>query len=105
MSSGGRGVGLTGIVGTAAGMDRLTYYLRMFARAPVVDKTGLTGMYDFKLTAAPQPDLNAGDSDPQVSKGPSLFSAVQEQLGLKLVPGKVPVEYLVVDHIERPTAD
>jgi len=97
------GGGISGFSGQAATMDQLTGQLRMFTRTPVVDKTGLTGTYDFTLNAAPQPMLTAGDSDPPVSDGPSLFSAVQQQLGLKLVPAKVPVETLVVDHIERPT--
>ncbi len=96
-------VGLTGFVGQAASMDQLTANLQMFARAPVVDKTGLAGTYDFTLTAAPQPALTPGDSDPPVSNGQSLFSAVQQQLGLKLTPAKVPVEYVIVDHIERPS--
>jgi uncharacterized protein (TIGR03435 family) len=104
--SASRGVGLTGFVGQAATMDLLTYYLQMFARAPVVDKTGLAGTYDFTLSAAPEPNPNVpAPSDPPISDAPSLFPAVQQQLGLKLVAGKVPVEYLVVDHIERPTAN
>jgi len=104
VSLGGRGVGSTEIIGKAATIDLLTYYLQMFfARAPVVDKTGLAGTYDFTFTAAPQPDPNAPASDPPVTEGPSLFSALQQQLGLKLAPAKVPVEYLVVDHIERPS--
>jgi uncharacterized protein (TIGR03435 family) len=97
------GTGPTGFVGQAASMDQLTANLQMYARAPVVDRTGLAGTYDFTLTAAPQPALTPGDSDPPVSNGPSLFSAVQQQLGLKLAPAKVPVEYVVVDHIERPS--
>jgi uncharacterized protein (TIGR03435 family) len=84
-------------------MDQLTGQLRMFTRTPVIDKTGLTGTYDFTLNAVPEPPLTAGDSTPPVTDGPSVFSAVQEQLGLKLVPTKVPVETIVADHIERPT--
>ena len=60
----------------------------------VVDQTGLTGKYDLKLKWAP-------DTDP--SGGPSLFSAIKEQLGLKLISIKAPVEVLVIDHVERPS--
>jgi uncharacterized protein (TIGR03435 family) len=101
-SSSRRGSGLTGFIGQAARMDQLTYYLQMFARAPVIDKTGLGGTYDLTLVAAHEPSPTATDSD-LINDGPSLFSAVQQQLGLKLTPAKVPVEYLVVDHIEVPS--
>jgi uncharacterized protein (TIGR03435 family) len=73
----------------------------------VVDKTGLTGKYDFELKwaadlkAGPSPAAADGPSDP--SSGPSLFTALQEQLGLKLQPAKVPIETLVIDHIEPPS--
>jgi uncharacterized protein (TIGR03435 family) len=72
----------------------------------VADKTGLTGEYDFTLTwtpeqSAPQTDASSGTSE-DVS-GPSIFTAIQEQLGLKLQPAKGPVRVLVIDHIERPS--
>jgi len=59
----------------------------------VVDKTGIEGAYDFSLRYAPD-----GATD---SPLPSLFTAIQEQFGLKLVPEKVPVEMLVIDHVDR----
>lgn len=64
----------------------------------VVDKTGLEGNYDFTLEWAPD---GADASDTR----PSIFTALEEQLGLKLVPAKGPVDVIVVDHIERPTAN
>jgi len=66
----------------------------------VVDKTGLTGRYDIKLEM-PQPgeDGAGGAQDP----GMSIFTVVQEQLGLRLESAKEPVETLVIDHVERPT--
>lgn len=64
---------------------------------PVLDKTGLTGHYDFVLR------YNMNES-PE-SSGPSLFTAIQEQLGLKLEAKKGPVPILVIDHIERPSED
>ncbi len=63
------------------------------AGGPVVDKTGLTGIYDIRLNFAPE-----GVTD---SPLPSVFTAVQEQLGLKLEPTKVPVQMLVIDHVEK----
>jgi uncharacterized protein (TIGR03435 family) len=59
----------------------------------VVDKTGIEGNFDVKLDYAPE-----GAAD---SSMPSILTAVQEQLGLKLVPQKVPVETLVIDRAEK----
>jgi uncharacterized protein (TIGR03435 family) len=81
---------------------------------PVTDKTGLMGAYDFKLRFTPddrlqapggaapieRPALPSSDSDE-----PSLFAAIQEQLGLKLEAGKGPVEIIVIDHVERPSGN
>jgi len=70
-------------------------------KKPVVDRTGLEGMYDFDLKFMPQ-DGPLYD-DPRYSNLPDIFTATQEQLGLKLVPQKVPVDYLVIDHVEPPS--
>jgi uncharacterized protein (TIGR03435 family) len=73
----------------------------------VVDKTGLGGVFDLSLTYAPFiPGVGApeGSQDANDSSLPSsIFTALQEQLGLRLVPQKGPVEILVIDHIERPS--
>jgi uncharacterized protein (TIGR03435 family) len=66
----------------------------------VVDKTGLTGNFDFHLEWTP--DDSAVES---TAAAPPLFTALQEQLGLKLEPGRGPVPVLVLDHIEEPTAN
>ena len=63
----------------------------------VVDKTGLTGNYDIDLRWTPDDQQGTPDA------GPTLFTALEEQLGLKLVPAKGPVDTFVVDHVERPT--
>lgn len=66
-------------------------------RQPILDATGLTGKYDFVASwsyAAVQPDAPA-------DAGPSIFAAIQEQLGLKLESHKVPVDTLVIEHIEK----
>jgi uncharacterized protein (TIGR03435 family) len=74
----------------------------------VVDKTGLTGKYNFELKWNPEQGVQAnadnGQADPENS-APSLFTALQEQLGLKLQSSKGPVETLVVDHVEMPSAN
>ena len=64
---------------------------------PVIYKTGLTGMFDIHLEFA-------GDNAPDAT-GASIFTAVEEQLGLKLTSDKGPVEVLVIDRIERPSAN
>lgn len=67
----------------------------------VVDKTGLTGKYDILLTWAPDP---AASEDAPISESPSsIFTAVQEQLGLKLEPSRGPVKSFVIDSIDRPS--
>jgi uncharacterized protein (TIGR03435 family) len=82
-----------------APMATLAVLLSNKAGRPVVDKTGLTGRYDIKLEM-PQPGPSAADGtqDP----GASIFTVVQEQLGLRLESAKEPVETLVIDHVERP---
>jgi uncharacterized protein (TIGR03435 family) len=64
---------------------------------PVIDKTGLTGAYDYKLEWG---DDTAIAADPSVA---SVFSAFEEQLGLKLEPTKAPVQVLIVDRAEKPS--
>ncbi len=90
-------VGNDGVPTWAAGwnMASLATYLSGWVGRPVVDRTGLTGMYSITL------DFSRGDGDDR----PSIFTAVQDQLGLKMDAGKAPIEMLVIDHIERPTAN
>jgi uncharacterized protein (TIGR03435 family) len=68
---------------------------------PVLDKTGLTGTYDYTLNWTPERD----GVPPPDSSGVTLPIAVQEQLGLKLESQKAPIEILVVDHAEKPSAN
>ena len=72
---------------------------------PIVDRTGLTGVYDFALKWTPDATPAPADNGAPDNDQPALFTAIQEQLGLKLVPTKGPVETLVIDHIERPSAN
>ena len=74
---------------------------------PVVDKTGLSERYDFDLEWAPDETQFGGDVPKASADAPSapLFSAIQEQLGLRLVATKGPVDALIVDKAERPSAN
>jgi uncharacterized protein (TIGR03435 family) len=70
---------------------------------PIVDKTGLTGQYDFTLRWTP---ADAGPGAASADAGepwPSLFTALEEQLGLKLTPMKEPIEVIVIDSAEKPS--
>jgi uncharacterized protein (TIGR03435 family) len=80
-----------------------------YAGRTVVNKTGLTSVYDFTLQFTPDdnsgvPTRTVGPSVPEPI-APSIFNAVQEQLGLKLESGKGPVEVTVIDHVERPSGN
>jgi uncharacterized protein (TIGR03435 family) len=84
---------------TGVSMVPLLHVLQMQLGRPVVDRTGLTGNYDFTLKFAPA----QASTDSQADTGPSIFTAIQDQLGLKLEPVKAPVQVLVVDHIDHPS--
>jgi uncharacterized protein (TIGR03435 family) len=72
----------------------------------VIDKTGLTGNFDLELKWAPEASPgNAPESAQPSNDGASLFTAIQEQLGLKLDAQRGPVEVLVIDSVERPVED
>jgi uncharacterized protein (TIGR03435 family) len=77
-----------------ASMDRFAEVLSRQTDFPVVNRTGLDGV--FKLELKWSLDSAKGD-------GPSLYTAIQEQLGLRLRAQKIPIEVLVIDHAERPT--
>ena len=71
----------------------------------VLDETGLKGTYDFELTWVPDRTATSpfapSDAPAPSSDGPTIFTALQEQLGLKLEPKKEPIEILVIDHVEK----
>jgi bla regulator protein BlaR1 len=95
---------------TSTTMVDLSRDLSVMIGRTVVDKTGVTGAFALHLTFVPDetmPQFPVPTGDPvnptPPDDGPSVFAAVQEQLGLKLESGKGPVEVLVIDHVEKPT--
>jgi uncharacterized protein (TIGR03435 family) len=89
--------------------------LRGYADRPVLDTTGLTGRFDIHLEFVPDkrppgPAVLNGAAAPELAAtepeaGRSLFTALEKQLGLKLSPGKAPLEVIIVDHAEKPSAN
>ena len=106
-------VGLGSMNVQAASMEMLAKTLSRPLGRPVLDRTGLKGNYDFNLNWTPdgEPMGKGGAGEGPASgkpadvSGPSLFTAVQEQLGLKLESQKGPVEIIVIDKAEKPSAN
>jgi len=110
-------IGVGTFVGSSVAMRTLVDGLLTSAvQRTVVDRTGLSGNYDVDLHWTPEniPERAAGTSHDQPvtvngasvdPNGPSLFTALQEQLGLKLESTKGPIDVLVIDHVERPRPD
>jgi uncharacterized protein (TIGR03435 family) len=89
-------------------MSMFANSLGMWVGRIVIDKTGLEGAFDFNLTWTPDqmPQRPPGAPEMPIDpNGPSIFTAVQEQLGLKLDSQKGPVSVLVIDHVEHPVED
>jgi uncharacterized protein (TIGR03435 family) len=100
------------VTGQALAVESLVNMLSRQLQRTVIDKTGLTGKYDFTLQwteESSDPMFKGGDGSQQKAEpapdatGPSIFTALQEQLGLKLQSAKGPVETLVIDHVEMPS--
>ena len=99
----------------ASTMQKLAHSLAAFVDRPILDGTGLKGEFDFTIEyeldlTAPGGDASADLSNPMGKMlagprigGPALFTAIQEQLALKLESTKAPVEVVVIDHLERPS--
>jgi uncharacterized protein (TIGR03435 family) len=95
--AGGRG--RISITGGSDALAVLAYELSWRLNRPVIDQTGLKGRYAFTLNWS-EDEVSASSSS-----GPSLFTAIQEQLGLKLETAKAPVTFLVIDHAGKPSAN
>jgi uncharacterized protein (TIGR03435 family) len=100
------------LIASGLSLDTLSNWLPPFTGLdrPLVNKTGIIGRFSFRLDFSADTTLRGvvppgGPLPPDASDptGPSIFTALQEQLGLKLEPAKVPAEFLVIDHVERPS--
>ena len=97
--------------GRKALMAEVVRTLAMVMGRPVVDQTGFTGEFDLNLSFAPDestqglPGAGPGAFPPSDPSKPNIFAALEEQTGLKLTSSKGPVEVLVIDHVERPSAN
>jgi len=97
------------------GTALLVAQLERYLSRTVIDKTGLNGEYDYALNWTPEPGEGGPESlglppdaaapSPPATSGPSIFTALQEQLGLRLDSQKGPVEIIVIDGVERPSAN
>ncbi len=100
-----RGNGRGHMQGMAATVDMLTNMLTGATGHPVRDKTELTGKYDWALDYKPEgegPRQEGADAS-EADTRPTIFTAVQEQLGLRLESGKGPVDLVVIDQVNKPT--
>jgi uncharacterized protein (TIGR03435 family) len=102
--------GRGGYQASNASMAELAEALAVPLGRIVIDQTGITGRFRIQLTFTPDatvpfPDAPGGPTDAAATAdlGPSIFTAIQEQLELKLESSKGPVEVLVIDHVERPS--
>jgi uncharacterized protein (TIGR03435 family) len=105
---------MIGMHGDGQPMEVVVQLLKQFTGRLIVDKTGLTGLYDFDIQIDMQTMLAAASSlgvnvpvpaNLPPSDGPSLLTALQEQLGLKLDSQRGPVEVIVIDSVEKPSPD
>ncbi len=95
----GRGTEQT-VTYTSASMADFAFGEQFFFDRPIIDQTGLTGRYDFSIRYTWDETKSTDPNAP-----PGIFTAIQEQLGLKLVPTKAPVDVLVIDHVAQPSAN
>jgi len=107
-TKGGRRIGMTRSKITSEGepLPFLAQLLSNLLGRPVLDQTGIKGDFDFELSWTPDPGQSSGPpgldaSTPPDPNGPSLFTAIQEQLGLRLESTKGPVETIIIDRAEK----
>ena len=101
-------LGLGNISGRKLKIERLVEVLSQYANRRIVDQTGLSGEFDLDLRWTPDQlplALPGAPPLPIDANAPSLFTALQEQLGLKLESQRGPVEVLVIDEVSKPSAD
>jgi uncharacterized protein (TIGR03435 family) len=96
-----------GLKGTNVTMNYFAFVLSRTLDRNVIDKTGLPARYDLTLQFAREGPGRMGGPEggrgPVEQDGPTIFTALREQLGLRLVPAKGPVDFLVIEHAEKPS--
>jgi uncharacterized protein (TIGR03435 family) len=97
--------GVVRVTGGAAQVFHLISMIQGALRDPIVDRTGLTARYDVDLEFNPALGLSLAPAAPSDAPGSSLFTALQEQLGLRLQPQRAPMTVLVIDGAQMPTPD
>ena len=107
-----RGNPLRGMAGDNVTMDYFAFVLSRMLQLNVLDRTSLAAHYDVKVQFVPDPvagpgrggDGGGGGAEVRaVPEGPDIYTALREQLGLRLEKGRGPVDFLVVEHVEKPT--
>src|SRR5262249_27568899 len=98
--------GKGGMAGRNVNMHYFAFVLSRLLDRNVIDKTGLAPYYDLELQFArdfggPRPD----GAEPPKAEGPTIFTALREQLGLRLESARGPVEHLVIERAERPSGN
>lgn len=93
--------------GFAVPIEMLVATLSNAAHLTVIDRTGMTGRFDYALKWDPSSAFLSANPDapPPDASALTLFAAVQEQLGLRLEPGKAPIDVVIIDHVEHPSAN
>jgi len=98
------GIGSGSVILTGQRIENLADFLSGILNRKVLDRTGLPGAFDVDLKWTPDistPSVKQEAAAPSASDGPSIFTAIEEQLGLKLESGKAPIDVLVIDHIDH----
>lgn len=93
------------LIAKKEGMTWLVGWLSQTLGRVVVDNTGLTGEFDFSLKWAPDLGENSAVGQTPAGEGPSLFTALTEQLRLRLVSQRVPADVIVIDNVQRPSSN
>jgi uncharacterized protein (TIGR03435 family) len=102
-----------GLNGQNVTMNYFAFFLSRMMDLNVLDQTNLTAHYDVKLHFVPEQLVGRGEGrgapdagpPPSIPDGPDIFTALREQLGLRLEKGKGPVDYLVIEHAEKPSGN
>jgi uncharacterized protein (TIGR03435 family) len=96
------------VIGRRVSITQLAKALEAILQKPVLDRTNLLGYFDFKLEWTPDSGGGADVSDrplPVDAEKPSIFTAIHEQLGLEIRSERGPVEFVVIDHVQKPSRD